>query len=122
MARKPIEAADRAEIRELQVDRLRATVENAYENVPFYREQLDDLGVAPADIGSVEDVTRLPMTTKEDFRDEYPDGLFAVEDEEIRRIHASSGTTGKPKIVAYTDDDIDVWSEVMARSLAASGV
>jgi phenylacetate-CoA ligase len=122
MAHKPIEAADRAEIRELQVDRLRATVENAYENVPFYREQLDDLGVAPADIGSVEDVTRLPMTTKEDFRDEYPDGLFAVDDEEIRRIHASSGTTGKPKIVAYTDEDIDVWSEVMARSLAASGV
>ncbi|PSQ35632.1 phenylacetate--CoA ligase [Halobacteriales archaeon SW_10_66_29] len=122
MAHKPIEAADRAEIRELQVDRLRATVENAYENVPFYREQLDDLGVAPGDIGSVEDVRKLPMTTKEDFRDEYPDGLFAVEDEEIRRIHASSGTTGKPKIVAYTDEDIDVWSEVMARSLAASGV
>jgi phenylacetate-CoA ligase len=122
MARKPIEAADRAEIRELQVDRLRATVENAYENVPFYREQLDNMGVAPGDIGSVEDVRKLPMTTKEDFRDEYPDGLFAVEDEEIRRIHASSGTTGKPKIVAYTDEDIDVWSEVMARSLAASGV
>ena len=122
MARKPIEAADRAEIRELQVDRLRATVENAYENVPFYREQLDDMGVAPGDIGSVEDVRKLPMTTKEDFRDEYPDGLFAVDDEEIRRIHASSGTTGKPKIVAYTDEDIDVWSEVMARSLAASGV
>ncbi|PSP91935.1 phenylacetate--CoA ligase [Halobacteriales archaeon QS_4_66_20] len=122
MARKPIEAADRAEIRELQVDRLRATVENAYENVPFYREQLDDMGVAPGDIGSVEDVRKLPMTTKEDFRDEYPDGLFAVNDEEIRRIHASSGTTGKPKIVAYTDEDIDVWSEVMARSLAASGV
>ena len=122
MARKPIEAADRAEIRELQTDRLRATVENAYENVPFYREQLDDMGVAPGDIGSVEDVRKLPMTTKEDFRDEYPDGLFAVEDEEIRRIHASSGTTGKPKIVAYTDEDIDVWSEVMARSLAASGV
>jgi len=122
MARKPIEAADRAEIRELQVDRLRATIENAYENVPFYREQLDDLGVAPADIGSVEDVRKLPMTTKEDFRDEYPDGLFAVDHDDVRRIHASSGTTGKPKIVAYTDEDIDVWSEVMARSLAASGV
>ena len=122
MAHKPIEAADRAEIRELQVDRLRATVENAYENVPFYREQLDDLGVAPADIESVEDVRKLPMTTKEDFRDEYPDGLFAVDHDDVRRIHASSGTTGKPKIVAYTDEDIDVWSEVMARSLAASGV
>jgi phenylacetate-CoA ligase len=122
MAHKPIEAADRAEIRELQVDRLRATVENAYENVPFYREQLDDMGVAPGDIGSVEDVRKLPMTTKEDFRDEYPDGLFAVDHDDVRRIHASSGTTGKPKIVAYTDEDIDVWSEVMARSLAASGV
>ena len=122
MAHKPIEAADRAEIRELQVDRLRATVENAYENVPFYREQLDDMGVAPGDIGSVEDVRKLPMTTKEDFRDEYPDGLFAVDHDDVRRIHASSGTTGKPKIVAYTDEDIDVWSVVMARSLAASGV
>ena len=122
MAHKPIEAADRAEIRELQTDRLRATVENAYENVPFYRDQLDDMGVSPKDIGSVEDVRKLPMTTKEDFRDEYPDGLFAVDHDDVRRIHASSGTTGKPKIVAYTDEDIDVWSEVMARSLAASGV
>jgi len=122
MAHKPIEAADRAEIRELQTDRLRATVENAYENVPFYRDQLDDMGVSPGNIESVEDVRKLPMTTKEDFRDEYPDGLFAVEGDDVRRIHASSGTTGKPKIVAYTDDDVDVWSEVMARSLSASGV
>ena len=122
MAQKPIEAADRAEIRELQAERLRTTVENAYENVPFYRDRMDEKGVEPADIESVEGVTKLPMTTKEDFRDEYPDGLFAVDHEDVRRIHASSGTTGKPKIAAYTQEDVDVWSEVMARSLAASGV
>ncbi|GAB7013321.1 phenylacetate--CoA ligase PaaK [Halolamina salina] len=122
MVHKPIEGADRAEIRDLQAERLRETVENAYENVPFYRETLDEAGVEPADIQSVDDVTKLPTTTKEDFRDEYPDGLFAVDDDEVTRIHASSGTTGKPKIVAYTDDDVDVWSEVVARSLAAAGV
>jgi len=90
--------------------------------VPFYRAALDDAGVAPGDVDGVADVTELPFTTKEDFRDEYPDGLFAVEDEAVRRIHASSGTTGKPKIVGYTDADLDVWSEVVARCLAASGV
>ncbi|MFC7134789.1 MULTISPECIES: phenylacetate--CoA ligase PaaK [Salinibaculum] len=122
MVYKPEEAYDRAELRQLQTERLRETVENAYENVPFYREQLDEMGVTPEDIQSVEDVRKLPMTTKEDFRDEYPDGLFAVDDEEISRIHASSGTTGKPKIVSYTDEDLDVWSEVVAESLLASGV
>ncbi|NHX36467.1 MULTISPECIES: phenylacetate--CoA ligase PaaK [Halolamina] len=122
MVHKPIESADRSEIRDHQAERLRETVERAYENVPFYREKLDEAGVAPADIRGVEDVTALPMTTKEDFRDEYPDGLFAVDDDELTRIHASSGTTGKPKIVGYTDADVDVWSEVVARSLAASGV
>ena len=121
MVRKPIEAADRSEIRELQAERLRETVERAYENVPFYRERLDEAGIAPEDIQHVDDVTALPMTTKEDFREEYPDGLFAVDDDELTRIHASSGTTGKPKIVGYTDADVDVWSEVVARSLAASG-
>jgi len=122
MAHKPVETHDRASIRELQVSRLRETVANAYENVPFYREKLDEAGVAPGDIGSVEDVTLLPQTTKEDFRDEYPTGLFAVDTDDVLRIHASSGTTGKPKVVSYTDDDLDVWSEVMARSLAAAGV
>ena len=117
-----VERRSREELRELQAERLRATVQRAYENVPFYREALDEAGVAPEDIDSVEDVTRLPTTTKEDFRDEYPDGLFAVDDDEVRRIHASSGTTGKPKIVGYTDADIDVWSEVVARSLHAAGV
>mgnify|MGYP006275473423 CR=1 FL=1 len=116
------ESLDREELRELQGERLRETVEHAYENVPFYREQLDELGVSPADIESIDDITKLPMTTKEDFRDEYPDGLFAVDDDDIRRIHASSGTTGKPKIVSYTEEDLDLWGETMARSLAAAGV
>jgi phenylacetate-CoA ligase len=116
------ESRDRAELRELQAERLRETVAQAYENVPFYREKLDELGVAPGDIQSVDDIRKLPMTTKEDFRDEYPDGLFAVDDEEIRRIHASSGTTGKPKIVSYTEDDLDLWGKTMARSLSAAGV
>jgi len=121
MEPKPVEASDREELRELQSERLRETVAHAYENVPFYREKLDEMGLSPDDIDGVEDITELPMTTKEDFRDEYPDGLFAVDDEDVARIHASSGTTGKPKIVSYTDDDLDVWSEVVARSLAASG-
>ncbi|MFC7134773.1 MULTISPECIES: phenylacetate--CoA ligase PaaK [Salinibaculum] len=116
------ESLDRAALRELQGERLHETVEHAYENVPFYRAQLDEMGVTPEDIQSVDDVTKLPMTTKEDFRDEYPDGLFAVDDSEIRRIHASSGTTGKPKIVSYTADDLDLWGRTMARSLAAAGV
>ncbi len=122
MPDKPVETHDRASIRELQAGRLRETVANAYENVPLYRETLDEAGVVPGDIGSVEDVTLLPQTTKEDFRDEYPTGLFAVDTDEVLRIHASSGTTGKPKVVSYTADDLDVWSEVMARSLAAAGV
>jgi phenylacetate-CoA ligase len=122
MVYNEVEVADRSELTELQNDRLRETVENAYENVPFYREQMDEMGVTPDDIESVEDIHKLPTTTKEDFRDEYPDGLFAVDDSEIRRIHASSGTTGKPKIVAYTDEDLGVWREVMARSLSAAGV
>ena len=122
MVYSPIDTKDRTEIRAIQANRLQETVERAYENVPFYREKLDDAGVSPDDIDGVEDITKLPMTTKEDFRDEYPDGLFAVEDDAIQRIHASSGTTGKPKIVSYTEDDLDVWSEVVARSLSASGI
>jgi phenylacetate-CoA ligase len=122
MAYNEIEVADRSEIRAVQNERLRETVRNAYENVEFYREKMDEMGVHPDDIETVDDITKLPTTTKEDFRDEYPDGLFAVDHSEIRRIHASSGTTGKPKIVAYTEDDLDVGCEAMARSLAASGV
>ncbi len=122
MVYQSVAARDRAAIRELQLERLRTTVERAYEAVPFYRDRLDDRGIAPGDVTALDAVRELPMTTKEDFRDEYPDGLFAVDDAAVRRIHASSGTTGKPKIVAYTDDDLAVWRTVMARSLAAAGV
>ena len=121
MVYKPVEASDRSELRDLQSDQLQKTVQHAYENVPYYRDQFDEMGVTPEDIQTVDDISELPFTTKEDFRDEYPDGLFAVDDEDVLRIHASSGTTGKPKIVSYTDNDLDIWSEVVARSLAASG-
>ncbi|WP_394743268.1 phenylacetate--CoA ligase PaaK [Natronococcus roseus] len=110
------------ERRELQSERLRDTVAHAYENVPLYRERLDEAGVSPEDVQSVDDLERLPFTTKEDFRDEYPDGLFAVDDDELLRIHASSGTTGKPKIVGYTERDLELWDEVMARSLEAAWI
>ncbi|WP_126661847.1 phenylacetate--CoA ligase PaaK [Haloterrigena salifodinae] len=122
MSYKQIETAPRSEIRALQNERLRETVRHASENVDYYRRELDAAGIAPEDVQTVDDIRKLPFTTKEDFRDEYPDSLFAVDDADIRRIHASSGTTGKPKIVSYTEDDLDVWSEVVARCLAASGV
>ena len=112
----------REELAERQDERLVETVERAYENVPFYRERLDDRGVSPADIGGIDDIDQLPTTTKDAVREEYPDGLFAVDDEEVTRIHASSGTTGKPKVVGYTADDIERWAAVVARSLAAAGV
>jgi len=117
-----IERASREELRDLQSERLRRTVMRAYEDVPFYRAMLDEAGVAPNEIESVADIDRLPFTTKEDFRDQYPDGLFAVPREDVVRLHASSGTTGKPKIVAYTERDLGIWREVMARSLYAAGV
>ena len=116
------EGLDRGELQEVQSERLQETVAYAYENVPFYRERLDEVGVSPADVDSIADITELPMMTKEDFQAEYPDGLFAVDDGDVRRIHASSGTTGKPKIVSYTDADLEVWNEVMARSLDACGI
>ena len=116
------ETVDREKLRAMQAERLQETVAHAYENVEFYRERLDETGIAPEDVEGVEDVRKLPFTTKEDFREQYPDGLFAVDDADVRRVHASSGTTGKPKVVAYTDDDLEVWYDVMARSLAAAGV
>lgn len=117
-----VAGASRDRLRDLQDERLVETVRRAYENVPFYREALDEAGVSPGGLSGVDDIERLPFTTKEDFRDQYPDGLFAVDDEAVERIHASSGTTGKPKIVAYTGDDLDVWREVMGRTLELAGV
>lgn len=117
-----VETIDRDRLRERQSERLCDIVEHAYENVPFYREALAEAGLTPEEIDGVDDCSRLPFTTKEDFRSEYPDGLFAVEWETVQRIHASSGTTGTPKIVSYTERDLGVWRSVMARSLAAAGV
>lgn len=112
----------RDEMTALQLDRLHDTVERAREDVPFYEQALADAGLSAGDIDSLDDLADLPFTTKEDFREEYPDGLFAVEWDDVARIHASSGTSGKPKIVSYTDGDLETWTEVMARSLVAAGV
>jgi phenylacetate-CoA ligase len=121
MVYNQVEKKNRTELRELQRERLQDTVSRVYNNVSFYREKLTEAGIEPADIQTLEDIEKLPMTTKEDLRDEYPDGLFAV-DTGLLRLHASSGTTGKPKIVGYTEKDLSTWSKVMARSLTAAGV
>ncbi|NLL40006.1 MAG: phenylacetate--CoA ligase [Clostridiales bacterium] len=109
-------------LRELQSKRLADTVRRVYDNVPFYRKKIDDAGISPADIRSIEDLNKLPFTVKQDLRDNYPYGLFAVPMEEIVRIHASSGTTGKQTVVGYTKNDIRLWGEVMARTLGAGGI
>ena len=110
------------QLRELQTRRLKSVVARAYQNVAFYRRRMDELGVTPDDIQSIDDVARLPFTVKTDLRDEYPFGLFAAPMDQIVRLHASSGTTGKPIVAAYTQQDLDVWQEVMVRSLAAIGL
>jgi phenylacetate-CoA ligase len=117
-----IERMPRAEREARQVHRLKALVARLSERVPFYRERLGAAGVQPGDIRSLADLARLPFTVKDDFRQNYPYGLLAVPMEEVIRVHASSGTTGKPTVVAYTRQDVDTWSEVMARTLMAGGV
>ncbi len=116
-----VEKLPREELRKLQLERLKKLVEWVYNRVPFYRKRLDEAGVKPEDIKSLEDIQRIPFTTKDDLRDNYPFGLFAVDLEDVVRIHASSGTTGKPTVVGYTKQDIELWAEVMARTLAAAG-
>ena len=117
-----MECMSREDMRKLQSERLAATVKRCYENVPFYKRKMDELGVKPEDIKSVDDVIKLPFTTKHDLRDEYPYGLQAVPMSEIRRIHASSGTTGKPVVGTYTQADLDMWSECVARVLAVGDI
>jgi phenylacetate-CoA ligase len=117
-----IERMPRAEREARQVHRLKALVARLSERVPFYRERLGAAGVQPGDIRSLADLARLPFTVKDDFRQNYPYGLLAVPMEDVIRVHASSGTTGKPTVVAYTRQDVDTWSEVMARTLMAGGV
>ncbi len=120
----PLSAPDylpREQLRSLQLHRLRAIVERAYDNVVLYRRHMVERGLTPDDIRSLDDIRRLPFTVKDDLRDSYPFGLFASPMSEVIRVHASSGTTGKPTVVAYTREDLDVWSSVMARTFAACG-
>ncbi|MER7006796.1 phenylacetate--CoA ligase PaaK [Dactylosporangium sp. NPDC000555] len=118
---EPIETASRDELAALQLARLRATLRHAYANVPHYRAAFDAAGVAPDDLTDLSDLSRYPMTTKDDLRANYPFGMFAVPRERILRLHASSGTTGRPTVAGYTAADIDTWAGLMARSIRASG-
>jgi len=116
------EAIDREELVALQVERLRRTVARLYERVPFYRRQLDEVGFVPGDVASLDDLRRLPFTEKDDFRDNYPTGLFAVPSEEVVEVHSSSGTTGKPVVAGFTRADLDTWAELVCRLAVAAGV
>ncbi len=118
---EPIEKASRDELRALQLTRMRASLQRAYDKVPHYKKKFDAHGVHPGDLKSLADLAHFPMTTKADLRETYPFGMFAVPLELVVRIHASSGTTGKPTVVGYTKNDIDMWADVMARSIRAAG-
>ncbi len=115
------ERMSRAELRDLQLTRLRATLRHAYDNVELYREKFRAAGVVPEDCRTLEDLARFPFTTKADLRDTHPFGMFAVDQSEVRRVHASSGTTGRPTVVGYTENDLSMWADVVARSLRAAG-
>jgi phenylacetate-CoA ligase len=118
---EPIERASTDELRALQLERLRWSLQHAYDNVPHYRRAFDARGVHPGDLKELSDLARFPFTVKSDLRDHYPFGLFAVPKERVARIHASSGTTGKPTVVGYTLHDIDTWADLVARSIRAAG-
>ncbi len=118
---EPIELASRDEIAALQLQRLKWSLKQAYDNVPHYRRTFDAAGAHPDDVKTLADLAKFPFTSKKDLRDNYPFGMFAVPKEKVARIHASSGTTGKPTVVGYTQNDIDMWATVMARSIRASG-
>src|SRR6202142_3793910 len=115
------ETMPRAELAKLQLRRLKASVKNAYDHVPFHRRRMKALGFEPGDLKCLEDLAALPFTLKTDLRDHYPFGLFARPQTEVMRLHASSGTTGKPTVVGYTAKDIATWAALMARSLACAG-
>src|SRR6516225_9872742 len=116
-----IETASRDEIAAVQTSRLKRTLHTVYENVPAYRKKFDAAGVTPADFRRLEDLQKFPFTTKHDLRENYPFGMFAVPKEKVARVHASSGTTGKPTVVGYTRNDVDTWANLVARSLRAAG-
>lgn len=115
------ETLSRSEMEALQLERLQKTVKRVYEKVPYYRAKMDEVHIKPEDIKSLSDLQKLPFTTKQDMRDTYPFGLFAVPRKELRRVHASSGTTGKPTVVGYTQNDLNMWSECVARVAVAGG-
>jgi phenylacetate-CoA ligase len=116
------ECMEREELRQLQGERVKSMVKRVYETVPFYRRKLQEKGIEPGDINTIDDLKILPFTTKQDLRDNYPFGLFTLPQSDIVRLHASSGTTGKSTVVGYTHNDIQMWSEVVARSLTMAGV
>src|ERR687883_932269 len=118
---EPIETASRDELEALQLERLQATLRRAYDNVPHYRRAFDAAGVHPQDCRSLADLAKFPFTTKQDLRENYPFGMFAVSQAQVARIHASSGTTGRPTVVGYTKRDVDTWADVCARSIRAAG-
>jgi phenylacetate-CoA ligase len=118
---EPIERASRDELQAVQLARLKQTLKHAYENVAHYRRSFDEAGVHPDDLKSLDDLAKFPFTTKKTLRDNYPFGLFAVPREQVVRVHASSGTTGKPTVVGYTKRDIDTWADLVARSIRAAG-
>ncbi|AIT24704.1 phenylacetate-CoA ligase [Burkholderia thailandensis E254] len=120
-ALEPIETASRDELRALQLSRLKWSLRHAYENVPHYRRSFDAAGVRPDDLKTLADFAKFPFSTKDDLRENYPFGLFAVPREQVVRVHASSGTTGRPTVVGYTARDIDMWASVTARSIRAAG-
>lgn len=117
----PIETASRDELVALQIERLRWSLNHAYQNVAHYRRKFDEAGVHPHDLNELADLAKFPFTTKQDLRENYPFGMFAVPMSEVVRVHASSGTTGKPTVVGYTQGDIDMWADMMARSIRAAG-
>src|ERR1700740_1514470 len=118
---EPSETASVDELRALQVERLRWPLRHAYDNVPYYRKMFDVAAVHPDDVRDLSDLAKFPFTTKASLRDNYPFGMFAVPREQVARVHASSGTTGRPTVVGYTARDIDTWAGVMARSIRAAG-
>jgi phenylacetate-CoA ligase len=118
---EPIERASRDELQALQLERLKWSLQHAYDNVPHYRKAFDEAGVHPADLKSLADLAKFPFTEKKTLRDNYPFGLFAVPREQVARVHASSGTTGRPTVVGYTKKDIDTWADMVARSIRAAG-
>ncbi len=121
LLRPPSVPGDLESLRALQLERMQWSLRHAHENVPHYRRAFEEAGVTPDDLRELADLARFPFTTKADLRDNYPFGMFAVPREKVSRIHASSGTTGRPTVVGYTKEDIDTWAEVMARSIEAAG-